>query len=639
MLVSETPKTTLPPPRRGMSSLFFFSSNRTLSSSQYSLSSTCPGSTPSRTFSQSMMEENIENAEAIITKWDPSSSSYTKLTFMFQHNRKEAKELLKAVKYLRSAMHALLGESFPSGKLVLAQKLMQIAMKRLEKEFYQILSASRDHLDPESVSSQSSSRSCKFYDEEEVEAGSEDDLAIAGESITEVERVSVLAMSDLKSIADCMIRSGYGKECARTYKVIRKSMIDEGLYHLGIQRFKSSQIYKMNSDELENEIKNWMKATKIAVKTLFRGEKILCDQVFSASETIKESCFSEITKEGATTLFRFPELIVKNKKVPERIFGLLELHEAVSDLWPETESIFSSESTSDIKLQALSSLLKLGDAVRFILSDFESTIQKDSTKVLVFGGGIHPLTQKVVTFVNSLADYSIILCDILADYPSPANSSFHENSFKSPMSDDGSTPAVSVHLAWLILVLLCKLDIKAEIYKDVGLAYLFLANNLHFIVEKVHHSPNLKLLLGEDWVAEHMNKVKLYASKYESTAWTKVLSSLPEKSQEITSEMAKECFRRFNIAFEEAYRKQKSWIVEDGKLRDDLKVSIAQKLVPTYQEFYDTYLVTLSEEKNLELLVRFSPDDLGNYLSDLFHGTSTSATSSSLLPSRRCLPV
>lgn len=158
-------------------------------------------------------------------------------------------------------------------------------------------------------------------------------------------------------------------------------------------------------------------------------------------------------------------------------------------------------------------------------------------------------------------------------------------------------------------------------------------------MEKVHHSPNLKLLLGEDWVAEHMKKVKLYASNYESTAWTKVLSSLPEKSQEITSEMAKECFRRFNIAFEEAYRKQKSWIVEDGKLRDDLKVSIAQKLVPTYQEFYDTYLVTLSEEKNLGLVVRFSPDDLGNYLSDLFHGTSTSATSSSLLPSRRCLPV
>ncbi|KAL6128304.1 hypothetical protein ACLB2K_071659 [Fragaria x ananassa] len=642
MLVSETPKrgiTTLPPPRRGMSSLFFMSSNKSLSSSHYSHSSSFAGTTPSRTFSLSMMEENIENAEAVITKWDPSSSSYTKVTFIFQQSRKEAKEFLKAVKTLRSSMHVLLGDRFPSSKLVIAQNLMQLAMKRLEKEFYQILSASRDQLDPESVSNRSSSRSSKFYDEE-AEGRSDDELDIAGESITEVERASVLAMSDLKSIADCMISSGYGKECAKIYRVIRKSIIDEGLYHLGIQQFKSSHIQKMDSQALDNEIKKWMKAAKIAVKTLFQGEKILCDHVFAASETIKESCFYEITKEGATTLFSFPELLVKTKKVPERIFGLMELREAVSDLWPETEAVFCSESTSGSKLQGLSLLLKLGDSVRSILSDFESTIKKDSTKIIVPGGGVHPLTQKVMNYLTSLADYSIILCDILADYPPPANSSFHETSFKSSMPDEGSTPAVSVHLAWLILVLLCKLDVKAEIYKDVGLAYLFLANNLHFIVEKVQQSPNLKLLLGEDWVAEHMKKVKLYASTYEITAWTKVLSSLPEKSLEMSTEMAKECFRRFNIAFEEAYRKQTSWIVDDRKLRDDLKVSIAQKLVPTYQEFYDTYMVMLTEEKNLELLVRFSPDDLGNYLSDLFHGTSTSLSpTSSSFPPRSCLPL
>ena len=94
------------------------------------------------------------------------------------------------------------------------------------------------------------------------------------------------------------------------------------------------------------------------------------------------------------------------------------------------------------------------------------------------------------------------------------------------------------------------------------------------------------------------------------------------------------------MAFEEAHRKQTSWVVQDGNLRDQLKVSIAKKLVPEYREFYDTYLVMLIGEKNLELLVRFSPDDLGNYLSDLFHGISTSGStsSSSLLQSWGCLP-
>nr|DAD43207.1 TPA_asm: hypothetical protein HUJ06_001437 [Nelumbo nucifera] len=35
-------------------------------------------------------------------------------------------------------------------------------------------------------------------------------------------------MSDLKSIANCMISSGYGKECVKIYKIIRKSIVDEG---------------------------------------------------------------------------------------------------------------------------------------------------------------------------------------------------------------------------------------------------------------------------------------------------------------------------------------------------------------------------------------------------------------------------
>ncbi|KAM1406517.1 hypothetical protein ACFXTH_001181 [Malus domestica] len=135
------------------------------------------------------------------------------------------------------------------------------------------------------------------------------------------------------------------------------------------------------------------------------------------------------------------------------------------------------------------------------------------------------------------------------------------------MADDGSTPAVSVQLACLILVLLCKLDMKADIYKDVSLSYLFLANNLHFIVENAQQTPNLKLLLGEDWVTEHANKVKPYASNYEST--------------EISPETAKECFKRFNARL----KKQTSCAVEDGKLRE-----LLEDVNCTVYNLYDSFI-------------------------------------------------
>ncbi|XP_070007857.1 exocyst complex component EXO70H1-like [Nicotiana sylvestris] len=114
---------------------------------------------------------------------------------------------------------------------------------------------------------------------------------------------------DLKFVADCMIAAGYAKECVKIYKLNRKSVVDETLYYLGIEKLSSSHIEKMDWQLLEIKSKNWLSAVKIAVTTLFHDEKILCDYVFSASNNIRESCFSEITKDGALALFLFPEMV------------------------------------------------------------------------------------------------------------------------------------------------------------------------------------------------------------------------------------------------------------------------------------------------------------------------------------------
>ncbi|XP_019258163.1 PREDICTED: exocyst complex component EXO70A1-like [Nicotiana attenuata] len=131
---------------------------------------------------------------------------------------------------------------------------------------------------------------------------------------------------DLKSIADCMIAAGYGRECVKIYQPNRKSVVDETLYYLGIEKLSSSHIQKMDWKLLEIKIKNWLTAVKIAVTTLFHDEKILCDYVFSASDNIRESCFSEITKDGALTLFLFPEMVAKYRRLSlEKMFRVLDV--------------------------------------------------------------------------------------------------------------------------------------------------------------------------------------------------------------------------------------------------------------------------------------------------------------------------
>ncbi|KAI3461506.1 hypothetical protein Pfo_018169 [Paulownia fortunei] len=579
--------------------------------------SVSPASTPPRghhPLSETMMEENIDRAEPVIRKWDLDAGKLEKFSTLFVDDRKEAKRFLEAAICLQNAMHYYLKLSTSSEKLVIAQKLMRIAMKRLEEEFYMILSANRKNLYSESVSSRSSRTSTRssvseFY---EGEVSEEEENTMMTPPRTppspgaKAERASDMAMADLKSIADCMIACGYGKECT--------------LYYLGVERLNHAQMKKMEWTILEPKMKRWQHAVKVAVKTFFYGEKILCDIVFSSSEKIAESCFTEISGDAALNLFTFPENFGKCKKVlsPEKMFRALDIYEAISDLGPEIESIFSNKSLAAVRSQTVAALVKLGEAVRIMLGQFEAAIQEDSSKSPA-GGGVHPLTRY---------QRSLRYCGGLAGERAAPPPEYHFSSPTSGCEAEPSAAAIRARLAWLILVLLCKLDGKAALYDHVALSYLFLANNLNYVVSKVRNS-NLRLLMGSDWVWKHESKVKQYLANYERVGW-KVIYSLPENpTAEIPPQEVRECFKNFYFTFQEAYKKQSSWVIPDPKLRDEVKISLAKKIVPGYRVFHQKHRGKYRREVGVESIVRYAPQDFYNYLSDLFFAASeTSYTSS-----------
>ncbi|GAA0154887.1 membrane traffic protein [Lithospermum erythrorhizon] len=623
-------------PQKGMRSLWF-------SPSRPSSPPTPPPSYPSspsrfsftpsssRSFADEVMDKTLERAEPMFRKWDPESTSISKVTSLFHQSHQEAQDFIKCINNLQKAMQFLAAENPSSEKLARAQNLMQIAMKRLQKEFYQILSMNRAHLDPESVSIRSSRSSA-------LSSLSDSDFEeIQDPEFVEVEDASTMAMSDLRSIAECMITSGYAKECLKVYRIIRKSIIDEGIYKLGVEKVPPSHMHKMDHEVLEEKIKNWLNAIKIAVRTLFNGERILCDNVFVSNESIKESIFSEIAGEGGIILFSFPENVVKNtkksKKSTNKVFHVLDMYSTIANLWNEIESIFALNSTSSIKSQAISSLIKMGEFVRENFTEFEAGIIRNNTKSNIAGGGIHPLTIEVTNYLILLGDYSNVLGDILADMPPPVASSLPESLFGVSDTDNEATPVTSMRLAWLVHVLLSKLDIKAKSYKDVSSAYLFLANNLQYVVVKVKMS-NLKHLIGDEWLTNHERKVKQFASNYVKLGWGHVIGSIHDPTGEKSAGEVKDCFKKFNGQFEQAYHKQSVCVVADRELRDEIKLDVARKLVPVYQEFYSKHKLVLSKEKNVRSVVRFSPEEIGNYLSDLFLAVGSDSPSPSSSISR-----
>lgn len=563
--------------------------------------------------SEIMADESINNARYIIKKWEVDAGKLDRFSSLFLADRKEARKLLEASIGLQHAMNYYVKLSTTSEKLVEAHKLMQIAMQRLKFEFYAILSANRNDIGSE-LSSGRSSVSISEYDDGVSE--NRETTAAAPPPAPEAE----IVVEDLKSVAECMTACGYGKECVSIYRIVRKSIVDETIYYLGIERLSKAQLKKMEWEILETRIKTWLRAAKIAVENLFYREKIICHAVFSSSEKVAEACFAGISMDAAADLFAFAERVCKFKKVlsPEKIFRLLDLYEAISDLWPDIEFIFSDKLSAAVISQAAAAQLKLGETVRVMLGQFEGAIRKDSSPPPP-GGGVHPLTRYVMNFLVFLGDYGAALSNILEDWPVKVRIPPPEQRLSSPASGgeaDASTAEISsCHFSWLILVLLCKLDGKAAAYHDVALSYLYLANNLNYVVAKARNS-NLGLLIGKYWIRKNELKVKTYLANYERIGWSDVISALPaNKAAVAPPSKVRGCLELFYVSFEVACRKQRSWVIPDPKIREDVKISLARRIVSGYR-------VLCKQSRVAGLIIRYTPEDIDNYLSDLFTAAS-----------------
>ncbi|RZR88097.1 hypothetical protein BHM03_00015611 [Ensete ventricosum] len=580
-----------------------------------------------------VMKDHVAAIEAILARWESDAAAYAKSSSLFHDDRAQAREYLAAVRDLQRAMLSFVSsdaasESSSHAALIHAQTLMQTAMRRLEKEFSQILAANRDRLEPESVSARSSTHSSVSNDAEY------DDVGGVGDSMGDVEGAAAIAMDDLHAIAETMISVGYGKECVKVYKVLRKSIVDEGLYRLGFERLSPSQVHKLDWQVLELKIRSWLGASRVAVSTLFSGERILLDHVFASSDSIREAVFTDISGDAAVQFLRFPESVAKCKRSTEKMFRILDLYEAVSELLPEIEPVFSFVSTAAVRDQALAAYSKLAETARAILADFEAAIHKEHSKSLPPGGGIHPLTRHAMDYVMTLAEYESTLAEIFADFPLQTPSFLTDFFFDSSHSetrpaspafsasiDDCHGSEIAVRFAWLILVLLCKLDRKAAAYRDAGLSYLSLANNLQYIVNKVR-SCRLRGMLGEEWTARHAAKARQHAAEYERVAWGKVLALVT--GEEVSPSEAQGRMRAFNAALEEACAAQAGWVVADAEMREEVRAAVRGMVLPAYRGFYEQWRVVLEGSG----AVRFSPEEVRDRVAELFDGSPDSGSGS-----------
>ncbi|XP_078154947.1 exocyst complex component EXO70A1-like [Carex rostrata] len=418
----------------------------------------------------------------------------------------------------------------------------------------------------------------------------------------------------LHDLAQQLVQAGHQQQCFKIYRECRSSALESSLRKLGVEKLSKEDVQKMQWETLEAKIANWIHFMRIAVKLLFAGEKKICDQMLDGISFPKDQCFADVTTNSVATLLSFGDTVARSKRSPEKLFVLLDMYEIMRELHPEFETIFEGKACAEMRDCALNLTKRLAQTAQETFGDFEELVEKDPSKTTVLDGTVHPLTSYVINYVKFLFDYQSTLKQLFQE-------------FETGVENESQLAIVTNRI---MQALQSNLDGKSKQYKDSALTYLFLMNNIHYMVRSVRRSE-AKDILGDDWIQRHRRIVQQNANQYKRVAWAKILqtlsvqgmssgSSLGNDSSGVSRAMIKERFKSFNMQFEELHIKQSQWTVPDPELRESLRLAVAEVLLPAYRSFAKRFGPLVENGKNPQKYIKYSPEELDRLLGELFEG-------------------
>ncbi|CAH8389911.1 unnamed protein product [Eruca vesicaria subsp. sativa] len=599
----------------------------------------------------------LEAAETVINRWDggndssrhSSSSSgnhrSSSFSLSFDGSHEEATEFLSAVDEIISLLVDLSSENKPD-MVDRADSALQMAMSLLEDEFRRILIRNTVPLDAERLYGSMRRVTLSFADGDVVEDFENFGLVANGDGDGSgsgsrrrlfherggsigcdlwVDLINPTAVEDLKEIAEKMIQAGYEKECVQVYSMVRRDALDDCLMILHVEKLSIEEVQKIDWKSMDEKMKKWIQAIKITVRVLLAGEKKLCDEIFNGSESSKEVCFNETTKSCVMQLLNFGEAVAIGRRSSEKLFRILDMYDALANVSQTLEVMVTDDFVCN---EAKGVLEALGDAARGTFVEFENNVRYETSKKPTTNGEVHPMIRYVMNYLKLIVDYAATLNSLMENEELDGLSRYDGTEEMSPLAK---------RMLRLITCLESNLEEKSKLYEDGGLQYVFLMNNIYYIVQKVKDSE-LGKLLGDDWVRKRRGQIRQYATGYLRASWSKVLAALRDESMgggssgspsygqrsnssSSASKMAlKERFKGFNASFEELYRLQTAWKVPDPQLREELRISIQEKVIPAYRDFFGRNKSQLEGGRHAGKYIKYTPDDLDSYLPDLFEG-------------------
>ncbi|XP_058080510.1 exocyst complex component EXO70E2-like [Magnolia sinica] len=591
----------------------------------------------------SEIEEQLNSVLVKVENWDCD------LSMMWNRGPNKHLEAINEIQCLTESLESLSlkedGEKDDDRKkdelLQFARSILQMVMSSLEEEFSKILVENRQPVELEGMSVCWSQYGLSFvistssvHDDssEDTQARLQGDNSNDSEDFI-VDLIYPAILADLKCIAEVMFISNYNQECCQAYISNRKDALEDILFFLEVERPNIEEVLQMEWSFLNSKIKKWICGMKIFVRVYLASEKRLSDKIFGAFGSVSQSCFIDSSKGLMLQLLSFSQAITISPHSPKKIFRLLDMYDGLADLLPNIDALFSEEAGSSVRTESHEVLSRLGDSVRRTFLEFWNALRRNESTTPYAGGGIHHLTMYVMNYIQALTDYGDTLNFLLEE--NGEDCSWWLSNMNVIIQEDDewrstqNLSPIARYLQLVISILESNLEHKSMLYKDISLKHFFLMNNICYMTQKAKDS-DLGALLGDNWMRNQNGKVQQHAMNYERASWNPILSFLREegicnlRSGSVSKAVLKKRFQGFNLALEEIYKTQTAWLVSNLDLRDDLQISISLKVVQAYQTFMGRYSNHLVDERHGNRYIKYSIEDLQQFLLDLFEGSPIS---------------
>jgi hypothetical protein len=87
----------------------------------------------------------------------------------------------------------------------------------------------------------------------------------------------------------------------------------------------------------------------------------------------------------------------------------------------------------------------------------------------------------------------------------------------------------------------------------------------------------------------------------------------------------KDRIRAFNSQFEEIYKSQSRWIIFDEQLRNELRISLSNLVLPAYRNFIAMLQNAPDVGRHADWYIKYNLEDIDTRINELFQGGNGSA--------------